>query len=635
MDHRYGKLERMFFSTRIFRKRIQRFCTVKVLPVWFVVCLMGSLAIVDAAELEDSTKALRTGDHATCIRITDEAIQKRLFGEDWYLLKSEAELQTGQYQKAYETLEAGLARYSWSIRMRLIGVEAARMTGNPTQGEKWIGEIAEEAAKAPWRYSDADNLVALGRTAILLKADARRVLEAFFDRALKQHPLHREAILASGELALEKKDFQLAAETFQAANQKYPDDADVQFGIVRALDRSAPPLAAHALTLTLRNNPRHTGALLYQAENALDAERYSESIELLDKVLAINPQHPSAWAYRSVIAALKTDLEGANQSRSKGLEQWKENPLVDFLIGKKLSQKYRFAEGANHQRQALAMSENYQPAQVQLAQDLLRLGKEDEGWELGKKAYSTDEYDVHLYNLMQLRDQIARFQTIEREGFVIRMESKEREIYGEDVVRLLIQAKSQLCEKYGIELKDTITVEIFAEPSDFAVRTFGMPGVSGYLGVCFGKVITANSPASQREHPSNWQSVLWHEFCHVVTLEATHNRMPRWLSEGISVYEERLANPRWGQRMNVATRTRIASGLLIPIGELSGAFLKPETPADLNFAYFQSSLVVEHLIERYGIDALKRVLKHLSDGLPIDVAIERELAVLEQLDEEF
>ena len=37
------------------------------------------------------------------------------------------------------------------------------------------------------------------------------------------------------------------------------------------------------------------------------------------------------------------------------------------------------------------------------------------------------------------------------------------------------------------------------------------------------------------------RAVLWHEFTHVVTLTATKNKMPRWLSEGISVHEERQA----------------------------------------------------------------------------------------------
>ena len=127
-----------------------------------------------------------------------------------------------------------------------------------------------------------------------------------------------------------------------------------------------------------------------------------------------------------------------------------------------------------------------------------------------------------------------------------------------------------------MELTRPTTVEIFPDQKDFAVRTFGMPGNPGYLGVCFGSVITANSPASQAPNPANWEDVLWHEFCHVVTLNATKNRMPRWLSEGISVYEERQANPAWGERMNLAYREMILDGKLTPLGKLSGAFLAAE-----------------------------------------------------------
>ena len=107
------------------------------------------------------------------------------------------ELQTGEYKTAYDTVVDGLARYSWSVRMRLLGIEAARMTGDTSQANTWQTEIADQAGRAPWRYSDADNLVALGRMAVGIGADARSVLETFYDRALKQHPQHRDAMLAS------------------------------------------------------------------------------------------------------------------------------------------------------------------------------------------------------------------------------------------------------------------------------------------------------------------------------------------------------------------------------------------------------------------------------------------------------
>ena len=48
----------------------------------------------------------------------------------------------------------------------------------------------------------------------------------------------------------------------------------------------------------------------------------------------------------------------------------------------------------------------------------------------------------------------------------------------------------------------------------------------------------------------------------------------------------------------------ILSGKMTPVSKLSSAFLAPPSPLHLQFAYFESSLVVEYLVEEYGLDAL-------------------------------
>ena len=166
----------------------------------------------------------------------------------------------------------------------------------------------------------------------------------------------------------------------------------------------------------------------------------------------------------------------------------------------------------------------------------MRLGLEKEGWAMVTTAHEEDGYDVTTYNLLTLKDTLKKYRTLSNDDFILRMTPKEAEIYGQRALDLLQRAKDTLCKKYGLELKQPTTVEIFAEQKDFGVRTFGMPDNPGFLGVCFGCVITANSPSSQMPNPANWESVLWHEFCNTVTLTLTKNRMPRWLSEGISVY---------------------------------------------------------------------------------------------------
>ena len=181
-----------------------------------------------------------------------------------------------------------------------------------------------------------------------------------------------------------------------------------------------------------------------------------------------------------------------------------------------------------------------------------------------------------------------------------------------------------------------VIVEIFPQRREFAVRTFGLPDAAGLLGVCFGRVITANSPASQGEHPSNWEAVLWHEFCHVVTLSKTHNKMPRWLSEGISVYEEGQEDASWGMALNPKFREMILGDGLTPLSQLSSAFLAPKTALHLQFAYFESSLAVEFLAQQFGLPALKGLLDDLGAGMPTNEALpRRSKKTLEEIDRDF
>jgi tetratricopeptide (TPR) repeat protein len=111
--------------------------------------------------------------------------------------------------------------------------------------------------------------------------------------------------------------------------------------------------------------------------------------------------------------------------------------------------------------------------------------------------------------------------------------------------------------------------------------------------------------------------------------------MPRWLSEGISVYEERQANPLWGEKMNLAYRDMILNGELTPLGKLSGAFLAPTNSEHLLFAYYESSLVVQFIVDQFSLDALKKILLDLHDGVEINNAIATHTAPLPELEKQF
>lgn len=600
-----------------------------------MVSLLGSAGLASGQGLDEAKKLFLQGDYQACVTVCEKAEPQYYQLEAWRLLQANALLSLGRYPAAEGVISNALWHTPGSLLLRELGLETAKRTDQLALRQKRILEINQLAATRSRAYRDPEHLIALGNVALQLGADPKLVLERLFLPARQAAPDSRDAWLASGQLALDKHDFALAAKTFTEAQKKFPEDADVLCGLAQAYQPNVRSKMLELLKAALAQNPNHVPSLLWLADHLIDAEEYAEADKMLDRALAVNPWQPRAWAYRAVLAHLRNDPAGETAARQKALQFWPTNPEVDHLIGLKLSQNYRFTEGAARQRQALTFEPEFGPARIQLAEDLLRLGEETEGWQLAEAAQKQDGYDVTAYNLVTLHGTMQKFQTLTNADFIVRMGTNEAALYGDLALALLDRAKTTLTTKYGITLERPTVVEIFPEQKDFAVRTFGMPGNPGFLGVCFGHVVTANSPASQGGTPANWEAVLWHEFSHVVTLQMTKNKMPRWLSEGISVYEELQQNPTWGQRMNPRYREMILGGELTPVSELSSAFLTPKSDQHVQFAYYQSSLVVEYLVGKFGFAKLQAILHSLGEGTAVNEAIARHTAPLQQIEKEF
>jgi tetratricopeptide (TPR) repeat protein len=592
---------------------------------------------VGAARSTSDTDAcweqLRIGQYEKCLGTAQKAIKDGAYSTQWRLLEIESLLALGRYKEAADRADAALRDSRTDIRLLALAHTAFQQNGQADQAARMLGMIYRIASYRRSEYLSSTEVVALGRSLLLLGAEPKVILENFYNVALRNDPNCREVYLAVGALALAKQDYKLAADRYQEALKRFGDDPDVHYGLAQAFYHSDRKAMIAALDAALHVNPSHVPALVLLAEHQIDSEDRETAAKSLARARAVNPWYPDAWAYQAVLAHLANDPNAYNARRANALKFWPANPRVDFLIGRKLSQNYRFAEGAACQRRSLKADPNYLPAKIQLAEDLLRLGDEQEGWTLANEVNKKDSYNVEAYNLVHLHDALSSFNTLSADGLLIKMDKREAAIYGDKVVELLKHAKEQLCAKYGFQSAGPVTIELFPNQQDFAVRTFGMPGVEGFLGVCFGKVITANSP---RAAPAfNWQAMLWHEFCHVVTLSLTANKMPRWLSEGISVYEEGQHNPLWGQQMSPPYRRMILDGELTPIGHLSAAFLSPKTPMHLQFAYYEAALVVEFLVARSGIDSLKAILTDLAQGQEINATIAKHAGPLEKMEEEF
>jgi tetratricopeptide (TPR) repeat protein len=603
--------------------------------LWTLALLLAGQLHGWMADLEEARQAFISGHYNECLTAAQAAFKAKEDPEEWGILLMDALLAKGRYPEALKIATNALATDSRSVRLRWTAREVFLGNGDTKSAARMADEIQRSFSTRTWAYRDPPDLVVAGRVSLLAGMDPKMVLDRLYDRVRKANPKLREVYLASGELALEKHDSALAARLFQDGLKQLPDDPDLHFGLARAYAPSDPKQMLASLDETLERNTNHVGSLLLLADHSIDAEDYDTADKLLTQVELVNPWQPDAWAYRAVIAHLKNRAEAETEARAKALKFWSENPRVDYLIGRKLSQKYRFSIGANHQKQALAFDPDYLPAKSQLAEDLLRLGQEAEGWRFADEVQHQDTYDVQANNLMALHDVIAKFQTLTNDHFALRMSPHEAALYGRHALELLEKARNRLVPKYGTTLDEPTLVEVFNDEKDFAVRTFGMPDNDGFLGVCFGSVITANSPGSRAGRHFNWESVLWHEFCHVVTLQLTHNKMPRWLSEGISVYEERQAEPSWGEHLNPRYRSILLGSELTPVSQLSGAFLAPKSNVHLQFAYYESCLVVQFLVERFGQEKLAAILRDLGQDAEINDALAKNTLPMARLEKDF
>ena len=116
----------------------------------------------------------------------------------------------------------------------------------------------------------------------------------------------------------------------------------------------------------------------------------------------------------------------------------------------------------------------------------------------------------------------------------------------------------------------------------------------------------------------SWEATLWHEMAHVISLQMSNNRVPRWLSEGHlavrgAARASRVGHATWRCR----SRRRSMRESCSSCATFNEGFSDPRMTS---LVYHQASLVVEHLIDTYGEPAWWRLLRAYGKGLETDAA---------------
>ena len=297
------------------------------------------------------------------------------------------------------------------------------------------------------------------------------------------------------------------------------------------------------------------------------------------------------------------------------------------IVADHAARGYLFDEAAAFVRKALIIDPNNAQAYADLGMYLLRTGDEGEARVALERAFKDDPFNVSTFNSLDLLDTLDKFETITDGDLVFKFHPDEVAVMREQAIPLAKEALASLSKRYQFTPKGPLLIEMFPKHDDFAVRTIGLPGMIGALGACFGRVVTLDSPRARNPGEFNWGETLWHELAHVITLQMSGNRVPRWLTEGISVFEERRARPEWGKESDVSFAQALADGKAIKLDVLNDAFSDPKT---ISLAYYQASLVVDHLVETYGEPSLWKMLRAYGRGLETEAALEGRLRHLDR-----
>jgi tetratricopeptide (TPR) repeat protein len=426
-----------------------------------------------------------------------------------------------------------------------------------------------------------------------------------------------------GDLFLEKYDKAEALKSFQMALQVDPKWTPAIIGSARALSDENPPQAIALAKRALEVNPSSVDAHVLLAAEAADANKHDEARQSLDKALAVNPSSLDALALRAALSYVEDKPQDFETEAARALAIAPRYGEVYRVAAELAGRNYRFDEAVELARRSLALDSSNARAQGDLGSHLLRTGDESGARVALEAAFKADPFNKLTYNQLLVMDKVDKFVTIRDGDVVMRLDKDEAPVLREYAMAIAHQALSTLAARYEFTPRGPILIEIFPKHDDFAVRTLGLPGMTGALGVCFGRVVTMDSPRARPPGEFQWEATLWHELAHVITLQMSNQRVPRWLTEGISVYEEKKARSEWGREMDVAFAGMLNRGETLKLRDLNSAFTNPKT---ISLAYYQASLLVEHIVNAYGDAGLRKLVRAFAQGVDTDAALKAALA---------
>jgi tetratricopeptide (TPR) repeat protein len=445
-----------------------------------------------------------------------------------------------------------------------------------------------------------------------------------YDEAVARDSTNQEAQLRVGELFLEKYNSREAKSALGALLTKNPRHPRALLASARVASFDGSGASAELVRKSLDVNPNAAPARAFLGSIYFDSEDYAAAVREAEQALATDSTDLDALGVLAASRYLQGDRAAYDAIKARVLAQNPRAAAFFMDLAESAARNRLYAQAVEFAREGVAVDSTAWRAYGVLGMNQLRVGAMDDGRRNLERAFAGDPYDVWIKNTLDLLDTFKDYRETTSPRFRFIIEGKESELLSTYLRELAEAAYDSLAARYQYRPPTPIRLEVYRSHADFSVRTVGLAGL-GALGVSFGTTMAMDSPAARGSDAFNWGSTFWHELAHTFTLGASDHRVPRWLSEGLSVLEERRARRGWGADATPEFLAAYKAGKLVKVSRMNDGFMRPAYPQQIIFSYYQASLVGE-LIERdHGQRAIVEMLNAYKTGATTAQVFERVL----------
>ena len=455
-----------------------------------------------------------------------------------------------------------------------------------------------------------------------------------------------QASYLSGKLLLEKHNRSQGLPELKAALAINPRAADVMDDLGYAeLERRQFDAALKQANACLKINPQHLDGLLLKTDVFLATERISKAAEAIALAENVNPRLPQVVARRAMVDMLTDgypDAERYTQLLAKTSDaKWlSENAKGNFEklfaeliqqnprpgnffsdLGVMLGERRQFALAEATFNKAIEVMPELSIPRIELGLLYMQTARTKLARSVLDKAFKADRFHVRVSNMRKVLSVLESYDTVSTDHFVVHFSPDKDRLLARQMAEYLESIYADLVAHYGFEPPQRTHFEIYHDAKGekahgwFSARMTGRRWIQT-IGASTGTMVAMSSPTAGK--PYNWARVARHEFVHIITLQQTAFRIPHWFTEALAVTSEGLVPPNVWHKL---LAQRVPAGRIWKLDELNEVFIHPDSPMDWQFAYCQSRLYAQFMIEKFGPETIQQMLAAYQAGQSTPAAI--------------